>query len=185
MLILYVLLGLCAAVLLWLVATYNRLVRGRNLVREAWSGIDVQLKRRADLVPNLVETVKGYAAHESQVLERVTELRSRSFTAQGPAEQGRIQGELGRALAGLLAVAENYPGLKADASFLNLQQQLAGLEEQLQMARRYYNGAARDLNIAIESFPANMVAGPFGFQPVEYFELEDAADRRAPGVSFR
>ncbi len=183
--ILYVLLGLSTAVLLWLILAYNRLVRGRNLVREAWSGIDVQLKRRADLVPNLVETVKGYAAHEKTALEKVTELRARSLSGAGPAEAGKVQAEFGRALANLFAVAEAYPDLKADASFRQLQTDLAAIEEQLQLARRYYNGAARDQNIAVESFPTNLVAGAFGFGGVEYFELEDAADRQVPGVSFQ
>jgi LemA protein len=184
MTILYILLGISAVILIWLVLAYNRLVRGRNLVREAWSGIDVQLKRRADLVPNLVETVRGYAAHEKRALEKGTELRARSLTGAGPAEAGRVQAEMGRALAGLFAVAEAYPELKADASFRQLQADLAGIEEQLQLARRYYNGAARDQNIAVESFPTNLVAGAFGFAGVEYFELEDAADRKVPGVSF-
>ncbi|HMM39333.1 MAG TPA: LemA family protein [Desulfovibrio sp.] len=185
MTILYILLGATGLVLLWLVLVYNRLVRGRNMVREAWSGIDVQLKRRADLIPNLVETVKGYAGHEQAALARVTELRAKSLSGGGAAEQGRVQAELSRALAGIFAVAEAYPDLKADASFRQLQGELTNVEEHVQLARRYYNGAARDLNIAVESFPNNLVAGAFGFQTVEYFELEDAADRAVPDVSFK
>ena len=182
--ILYILLGLSTAVLLWLILAYNRLVRGRNLVREAWSGIDVQLKRRTDLVPNLVSTVKGYAAHEKGTLEEVIRLRNLAQNAQGVGETAQAQGLLGAALGKLFALAENYPDLKANANFAQLQATLGEIEEQIQLARRYYNGAVRNLNIAVESFPSNLIAGRFGFSKAEFFELENAAERVVPSVSF-
>jgi LemA protein len=166
------------------VAQYNRLVRARQLAQEGLSGIDVQLKRRADLIPNLLETVKGYMGHERQVLERVTELRAQSLKAGSLSEKGQVEGMLSRALGNLFAVAENYPDLKASQNFLDLQKSLADIEEQLQLSRRYYNGAVRALNILVESFPSNLVARLFGFSQLEYFELEDQADRAVPKVSF-
>jgi len=168
----------------WLILMYNRLVRLRNMVREGWSGIDVQLKRRSDLVPNLVESVRGYMGHERELLSKVTELRARSMATQYVREKGRLEGELSRALANVFAVAEGYPDLKANQNFLELQRQLADVEEQLQLARRYYNGTARNLNIQIESFPSNIVAGLFTFTPAEFFEITDAADRAVPKVAF-
>ncbi len=180
----FLLLGLAGLLGLAIIVIYNRLVRHQNLVQEAWSGIDVQLKRRADLIPNLVETVRGYMGHEQRVLEKVTELRSQSLSAATPGEKARAEGMLGAALGNLLAVAENYPDLKASQNFLDLQASLAGIEEQLQFARRYYNGAARDLNILIASFPSNLVAQRFDFKPVEYFEIETPADRDVPKVAF-
>jgi len=184
MIILLLVLGLALLVALSVVAIYNRLVKNRNLVQEAWSGIDVQLKRRADLIPNLVETVKGYMQHERGVLEQVTELRTRSLAAGTVADKAQAEGLLTGALRTLFAVAENYPDLKASANFQDLQRSLADIEEQLQLARRYYNGAARNLNILIESFPSNLVARAFNFQTVEYFEIEDAGERAVPRVSF-
>ncbi len=132
---------------LWGIVLYNRLITKKNMVKEGWSGIDVQLKRRANLIPNLIETVKGYMGHESDVLEKVTQLRSQSLETGQPGEQGRTQGLLGAALGRLFAVAEEYPDLKANENFIDLQEQLAEVEEQIQLARRYYNGAVRDLNI--------------------------------------
>jgi len=181
---LLVILGLALALALWLVALYNGLVRRRNLVREAWSGVEVQLKRRANLIPNLVETVKGYAGHERGVLDEVTRLRSQSLEAKAPAQRSQVEGLLSGALAGLFAVAENYPDLKASQNFAELQGALSELEGQIQMARRYYNGAVRDLNTAVESFPAVLVARPLGFEKAEFFELENPADREVPEVSF-
>ncbi len=166
------------------VTQYNRLVRSRQMAQEGLSGIDVQLKRRADLIPNLLETVKGYMGHERQVLEKVTELRVRSLQAGSVAEKGQVEGLLSRALGNLFAVAENYPDLKASQNFIELQKSLADIEEQLQLSRRYYNGAARNLNILVDSFPSNIVARMFGFTSVEYFELEDQADRAVPRVGF-
>jgi LemA protein len=166
------------------VTQYNRLVRSRQMTQEGLSGIDVQLKRRADLIPNLLETVKGYMGHERQVLERVTELRVQSLQAGSVAEKGQVEGMLTQALRTLFAVAENYPDLKASQNFMELQKSLADIEEQLQLSRRYYNGAARNLNILVQSFPSNIVARMFGFTTVEYFELEDQTDRAVPQVSF-
>ena len=181
---LLVVLALAAAVVVWAVLIYNSLVRMRSMVEEAWSGIDVQLKRRTDLVPNLVSTVKGYAAHEKGTLEEVIRLRNMAQSAQGVAETAQAQGLLGQALGRLFALAENYPDLKANANFAQLQATLGEIEEQIQLARRYYNGAVRNLNIAVESFPSNLVAARFGFAKAEYFELESAAERAVPTVSF-
>ena len=169
-------------VLLWAIVAYNRLVRLRNMVREAWSGIDVQLKRRASLVPRLVEVVKAYAAHERNLLSDVAELRSRSLHAQGIAERGDIETALSKSLASLLAVAEGYPDLKAGGNFLELQKELSNIEDQIQMARRYYNGTARNLNVAVESFPGSLVAGFFAFGLAEFFALDEAAARDASKV---
>jgi LemA protein len=180
----YVLLALVVIALVAAVTIYNRLVRNKNLVQEAWSGIDVQLKRRADLIPNLIESVKGYMGHERGVLEKVTELRNQSLRAGGVGDKARVEGALGAALGNLLAVAENYPDLKASQNFIQLQQSLADIEEQIHLARRYYNGAARNLNILIASFPSNLVANMFQFTPVEYFEIEDPGDRVVPKVAF-
>jgi LemA protein len=184
MLVLIIVLALLLGLTGWLVGIYNGLVRKRNLVQEGWSGIDVQLKRRADLIPNLVETVKGYASHEREALDRVTQLRAESMKAQAPAEKGRVEGMLSGALGNLLAVAENYPDLKASQNYIELQGSLADIEEQIQFARRYYNGAVRDLNIAVESFPSNLVANAFGFEKAEFFELADPGDREVPQVKF-
>jgi LemA protein len=184
MTIFYILLGVVGLLAVGAVAIYNKLVTNKNLVAEGWSGIDVQLKRRADLLPNLIETVKGYMGHERGVLEKVTELRSQSLKATGVGDKARAEGALGAALGNLFAVAENYPDLKASQNFQDLQKNLADLEDQIQLARRYYNGAARNLNILIASFPSNLVAGHFGFTPVEYFEIEDQGDRAVPKVSF-
>jgi LemA protein len=167
------------ALLAWTAVAFNRLVRGANLVREAWSGIDVQLKRRHDLVPNLVAVVRSHATFEKQVLEDLTRLR-----AQGRAtrELQDRENALSTQLRGVLAVAEAYPELRANQSFLNLQRQLAEVEDQLQMARRYYNGTVRDYNTAAESFPSNLVASRFGFTAREFFQIESALERRAPEV---
>ena len=181
---LFIVIGILVALLAWAVAIYNRLVRLRNLVKEGWSGIEVQLKRRANLIPNLVESVKGYMGHERGVLEKVTELRARTMTAGAPDERARLEGDLSRALGQLFAVAEGYPELKASQGFSDLQDELEKIEEQVQLARRYYNGTVRDLNIAVQSFPSNIVAGKFQFQPAAFFEIEDAADRAVPKVQF-
>jgi LemA protein len=178
----WVVIGVLAAIAIYVIVIFNRLVRHRNLVREGWSGIDVQLRRRTDLIPNLVEAVKGYAAHERGLLEEVAARRASSISAdnvpgQAAAERA-LQGSLGR----LFAVAEAYPQLKADKNFLDLQQQLGEIEDHLQMARRYYNGTVRDLNILVQSFPDTLVARPFGFREEPYFELDDAADAAVPTV---
>lgn len=181
----WIILTVVAAAAIAAIVLFNRLVRARQMAREGWSGIDVQLKRRAELVPNLVETVKGYAAHERGVLEDVVRLRGQAGALPRDDIAGRAQAEdaLTLALGKLMALAENYPDLKASRNFLELQQQLATLENELQMARRYYNGAVRNLNILIESFPSNLVAGSFGFSHADYFQLNDAAERAAPAVA--
>ena len=180
----YIILAVVAVLLLGAVVIYNKLVTNKNLVAEGWSGIDVQLKRRNDLIPNLIETVKGYMGHERGVLEKVTELRAQSLSAQGVGDKARVEGALGAALANLFAVAENYPDLKASQNFMELQKSLADIEDQIQLARRYYNGTARNYNILIQSFPSNLVADTFKFTPVEYFEIEEAAERAVPKVAF-
>jgi LemA protein len=180
----WIILAIVAAVAIYVVAAYNRLVRWRNLMREGWSGIDVQLKRRTDLVPNLVETVKAYAAHEHAVLAEVTAMRASSVAATDVGSQASAERGLQASLGKLLAVAEAYPDLKADKNFLALQEQLAGIEDQLQMARRYYNGTVRNLNTAVQSLPASLLAGPLGFHTEPYFELDDRTEAAAPGIAF-
>jgi LemA protein len=173
------------AVAVAIVVMFNRLVRARQMAREGWSGIDVQLKRRSDLIPNLVDSVKSYAAHERDLLTKVTELRgaARALPADAVAQRGQAETALTAALGRLVAVAEAYPDLKASGNFLKLQQELSDLESEIQMARRYYNGAVRNLNILIESFPSNLIAGTFGFTHMDFFELDDAAERLAPAVA--
>ena len=170
---LWLILAVVAAALVYVVAAYNSLVRTRQMANEAWSGIDVQLKRRSDLVPNLVAAVKGYAAHERSVLEEVTQLRgaARALPEGDVAARAQAEGALSAALGKLMAVAENYPDLKASSNFLELQQQLSDLENELQMARRYYNGTVRNLNVMVQSFPSNLIAGLFGFAPREFIQL--------------
>lgn len=175
---------LAAVILFWGVTIYNKLVRFRNLLEEGASGIDVQLKRRSNLIPNLLETVKGYMAHEKGTLEGVTRMRARCLDASGLGEKGQAEGLLGAALGRLFAVAESYPELKADKNFAELQETLEKIEEQIQLARRYYNGAARNMNILVESFPSNFVARSFGFGTAEYFEVESLEDRQVPRVDF-
>ena len=181
---LWIILGVVALLGLWLMATYNGLVKLRNLKDEGWSGIDVQLKRRSDLVPNLVETVKGYASHEKETLDRVVSARSAVISAGDDAE-ARLKAEnaLTSTLRSLFAVAENYPDLKANTNFLHLQEQLAKVEDEIQMARRYYNGAARNFNTAVQQFPAVLIAGTFGFRKAPYFEAEEEA-KAVPQVKF-
>ena len=181
----WIILAILAAAGIYGVAIFNRLVRQRNMVREGWSGIDVQLKRRTDLVPNLVEAVKGYAAHERAVLAEVTAMRASSIAASDVAGQASAERGLQASLGKLMAVAEAYPDLKADKNFLDLQQQLAGIEDQLQMARRYYNGTVRNLNIAVQSFPASLLAGLLGFRTEPYFELDDRSEAAPPVVALQ
>ncbi len=168
------------------IIAYNGLVKARQMVREAWSGIDVQLKRRANLIPNLLATVKGFAKHESETLEKVTRMRARvdQVPAGDVAARAQAEGMLSQALGRLMMVAESYPDLKANANFLELQSSLAEMENEIQMSRRYYNGSARALNVKVESFPSNIIANTFKFEQEEYFELENEADRAVPDVSF-
>jgi LemA protein len=180
----WIVLGVFALIALWAVAIFNKLVKNRNLVLEGWSGIDVQLKRRYDLIPNLVETVKGYAGHEREVLARVVELRNSAASAQTATEKAPIENMLTQTLRQLFALAEAYPDLKANQNFLDLQGQLSEIEEQIQFSRRYYNGTARDMNILVQSFPSNIIANSFGFKMADYFEIELATERETPKVEF-
>lgn len=178
--------GILAVVLILIIGIYiyNRFVRSRNILKEAWSGIDVQLKRRHDLIPNIIETVKGYVTHERKVLEEITNLRSQLANPATVLQKGQIENSLTQALKSIFALAEAYPDLKASQNFIELQRTLADVEEQIQLARRYYNGAARDYNIMVESFPSNMMARIFGFSKAEFFEIELATERAVPGVKF-
>jgi LemA protein len=172
------------AIFIYFVSAYNGLVQLRVRTEAAWADIDVQLKRRHDLIPNLVETVKGYAAHERTTFERVTEARTRALTASGPAARGQAEGMLTEALRGLFALAENYPQLRAVQNFTQLQTQISEIEDQIQLARRYYNAVVRDLNTRVAQFPSNLVAGLFNFRPREFFEA-GGAERESPQVYFR
>lgn len=170
--------------ILWGMSAYNRLVRLKALTDEGWSGIDVQLKRRYDLIPNLVAVVKQYSIHEKDVLENVTKFRAASMTAHTIDEKIKAEKGLTGALKTLFAVAENYPNLKANENFLSLQQELSKLETEIQLARRYYNGAARNYNVSVASFPSNMIANMFRFDKARYFELGNESEREAPKVKF-
>lgn len=183
--LLWIILAVVAAAVVYAIVAFNSLVRTRQMANEAWSGIDVQLKRRSDLIPNLVGIVKGYAAHERSVLEEVTQLRgaARALPADDVASRAQAEGALSAALGKLIALAESYPDLKASGNFLELQRDLSNVENELQMARRYYNGAVRNLNVLVQSFPSNLIAAAFGFSPRDFFELDDAGERNAPQVS--
>lgn len=165
---------------------YNDLVKNRQLGQEGWSGIDVQLKRRTDLIPNMIETVKGYMGHERETLEAVVKARADATAAANgtPEQRAAAEGVLSGALGKLLAIAEAYPDLKANTTFLEFQEALQTVEDEIQLSRRYYNGAVRNLNVAVESFPSNVVANAFKFDKMEYFELENPADRAVPSVKF-
>jgi LemA protein len=180
----WIVIAVIAAMLVYAIAIYNRLARQRNLAREGWSGIDVQLRRRTELIPNLVETVKAYAAHERGVLEDVTAKRASSMTAGDIQGQAAATHAFNGALGRLFAVAESYPQLKADENFRLLQEQLTGIEDQLQMARRYYNGTVRSLNVAIQTFPATLMAHALGFREEPFFELEDRTAGATRKVAF-
>jgi len=184
MTIIYILLGILAALILWAIYAYNRFVRLVNRAKEAWADIDVQLKRRYDLIPNLVNSVKGYAKHEKGTFEKVTEMRAQAMAAGGVREQGKAENMLTGALRSLFAVAENYPDLKANENFLELQRELSDTENKIQAARRFYNTNVRDLNIGLETFPQNLVGNMFNFGKREFFELEEEAARKPVGVSF-
>jgi len=174
-----------AIIIIWLIAAYNALVRLRQRVREGLSDIDVQLKRRHDLIPNLIKTVQGYATHERELLEKVTQARTAAMGAQGNTEKAQAENALSATLKSLFAVSENYPDLKASQNFLQLQDELSDTENKIQAARRFYNGQVRDLNTKIETFPTKLIAGMFSFSQEEYFEVETAAEREVPEVSFK
>jgi len=172
---LWIILGLVAVLIGWLIGVYNSLIRLRNRTDEAWSDIDVQLKRRYNLIPNLVETVKGYATHERELFEKVTKARTAAMGAQDPAEKAQAENALSGTLKSLFAVAENYPDLKANQNFLELQRELSDTENKIQAARRFYNGNVRDFNIKIQKFPNTLVAGTLGFKKRDFFEVEEEA----------
>jgi LemA protein len=179
-----ILLGVLLLIVAALVVLYNRLVTLRNRADNAWAQVDVQLRRRYDLIPNLVETVKGYAAHERETFEAVTNARARAQAAQGPAEQGAAEGILGQALGRLFAVAEAYPELQADENFRQLQTELAETENRIAVSRQVYNDTVLTYNNAVQTVPGVFFAGPFGFTKKEFFEVEEAEIREAPRVEF-
>lgn len=182
--ILLVLLGVVVLAILWGVSRYNSFVHYKNLVAEAWSGVDVQLKRRYDLIPNLVETVKGYSTHEKGVLENIAKYRSASMNAHNVQEKSDAEKGLTSALKTLFAVVENYPDLKANQNFMSLQNQLSDLENQIQLSRRYYNGVVRDYNTSVTVFPGNIIASMYNFKPEPFFELASSAERENVKVQF-
>lgn len=184
MTLLYAILGVLAVLVLALIGVYNVLISRRNRIEEAWSDVEVQMKRRFDLIPNVVETVKGYVVHEKGVLENVTKARTQAMGAKTPQEHAQAENMLANTLKTLFAVAENYPDLKANANFLDLQRELADTENKIQAARRFYNTNVRDYNIAIQSFPTNLIAGMLGFARKEFFDLEEEAAREPVKVKF-
>lgn len=186
MIVWIVILVIVAVLALWVMGVYNGLIRLRNAVKNAWSQIDVQLKRRHDLIPNLVETAKGYMQHERETLENVVKARNlaQKATGEGVAEQGRAEGGLSQALSNFFVVVERYPDLKANENFLALQEELTSTENRISFARQAYNDSVMSLNNRIETFPNNIVAGMFNFAKADFFEIEDAAEREVPKVSF-
>lgn len=184
---LYIFLGIIGLVILWAIVSYNGLIRLRFRVKESWSDIDVQLKRRYDLIPNVMETVKGYAAHEKSVFENVTEARARALGAEqkgNPKEMAQAENALSSTLKTLFAVAENYPDLKANANFLDLQRELSDTENKIQSARRFYNSNVMEYNTRIHLFPTRIIAGAFKFGPVEFFELSNDKEKESVQVNF-
>ena len=180
----FIIFGIIAIVLLYLITSYNNLIKKKNMVEEGWSSIDVQLKRRSNLIPNILNSVKGYMSHEKKLFEEITKLRSQSEAADNVIDQGKTESSLSGSLMNLFAVAENYPELKANENFLDLQNQLKEIEEDIQMARRYYNGTVRNNNVLVESFPTNLIANTFGFEKADFFEIEDQSVRDVPKVEF-
>jgi len=177
-------LAIVVLLVLWTILTYNRFVTLRNRVKEAWADIDVQLKRRYDLIPNLLETVKGYATHERELLEKVTQARTQAMRAQTIKERGDAENALSQTLKSLFAVSENYPQLKASENFLELQRELTDTEDKIQASRRFYNGNVRDFNTLLQSFPQNAVAGIFNFKAAEFFEITEVAEKQPVKVNF-
>jgi LemA protein len=180
----WIILGIVAVVVLWLVGTFNGLIRWRNRVKESWSDIDVQLKRRYDLIPNLVETVKGYAAHEKETLDAVISARAKAMGAQSVKEHAEAENMLTGALKSIFALAENYPDLKAVSSFTELQRELADTENKIQAARRFYNSNVQTFNTKQQTFPTNLIASMLGFSAADFFELTDEAAREPVKVAF-
>ena len=184
MVVLYIVIGVVVLLALYWILERNSMVGARNRVDEAWSGIDVQLKRRHDLIPNLVETVKGYASHERETFQRVTEARAEAMKAQGPAEASAAEGRLSAVLGDLRAVAENYPQLRATENFQKLQNELTETEDEIQASRRIYNSNVQSYNTRIQQFPGSIIANQGGFQPKTFFEITEPGDREVPQVSF-
>ena len=182
--LLWIILGVVALLILWFIGVYNGLIKLKNRTDEAWSDIDVQLKRRYNLIPNLVETVKGYATHEKELFEKVTWARSQAMQATNPEAKGKAENMLSATLKSLFAVAENYPQLRASENFAKLQDELSDTENKIQAARRFYNGNVRDFNIKIQIFPNNMVVGMLNFNKREFFEIENEGEREAVKVKF-
>jgi LemA protein len=186
MTITYIILAVIVILVLWAIIAFNSLVRSKNRAQESWADIDVQLKRRYDLIPNLVETVKGYAAHESSAFENVTKARAAAMGATGLADKGVAENQLAGALKSVFAIAEAYPDLKANQNFLALQSELTDTEDKIQAARRFYNGNVRDFNTSIQVFPGSLIASTFGFKGMEFFQLDaaDAAAKEPVAVKF-
>jgi len=186
MIIVYIIIAVIVIAIFWLVGVYNGLIKLKNQTNEAWADIDVQLKRRYDLIPNLVETVKGYATHERELFEKVTQARAQAMSTTGVAEKAKAENALAGTLKTLFAVAENYPQLRASENFSKLQDELSDTENKIQAARRFYNGNVRDFNIKLQVFPNNVVAGAMGFKPFEFFELGEgeAAAKEPVKVKF-
>ena len=179
-----IILAILAVVFVWIVFIYNNLVKFKNRAQEAWADIDVQLKRRYNLIPNLVEAVKGYAAHEKEIFTKIAEARAKAMGAKDIKERGQAENALSQTLKSLFAVSESYPDLKASTNFLELQRELRDTEDKVQAARRFYNGNVRDLNIKLESFPANLIVGILGFKKMDLFELTEPGEREVPKVKF-
>lgn len=169
-------------VIIWFVFIYNKFIKDKNLIKEAWSGIDVQLKRRYDLIPNLVETVKGYSSHEKNLFQSIAEARSKTMNTEILKEKAKGETQLSGMIKNLFAVAEAYPDLKANQNFLDLQNQLSEIEDQIQYARRYYNGVVRDYNIRVKSLPSNLIANVMNYEEEEFFEISLATERETPEV---
>jgi LemA protein len=184
MTILYIVLAIVVILILWVIGAYNGFVSRRNRAKEALSDIDVQTKRRYDLIPNLVSTVKGYATHESEAFENVTKARAAAMGATGLAEKGAAENMLTGALKSVFAISEAYPDLKANQNFLDLQNEISDTEDKIQAARRFYNSTVRDLNTSVQSFPGNVIASNFGFAPMDLFETTDAAEKEPVKVEF-
>jgi LemA protein len=178
----YIFIGVAVALVLWFIIVYNLFVKDRNLIKEAWSGIDVQLKRRHNLIPGLVETVKAYSKYERALFNEITEQRSKTVRIENVKDKATAENNISGKLKSLFAVVEDYPDIKANVNFLDLQNQLTEVEDQLQYSRRYYNGTVRNYNIRVESFPGNIVANIFDFKPEEFFEITLATERKIPEV---
>ena len=180
----YIILIVVVVIIAWVASTFNGFVRKKNRAKEAWSDIDVQLKRRYNLIPNLINTVKGYASHESGVFQKVTEARTRAMSATGVEDKSKAENMLSGTLKTLFAVSENYPQLKASANFVELQRELTDTEDKVQASRRFYNSNVRDLNIKVESVPSNIIARLFSIKKMDLFELQEQAQRENPKVEF-